>query len=205
MASKRLIGLFVLGVLTIPGYGLRQASNTTPTIKATVYENWTPFNLTSEDAMTIRILNVSTGNVTFMQEPGIIVSPVGGRYPSLGPIVTLYFDLNGSVYASFSSETIDLGRWYRSKNVTIILLDKETNINGDVMKSFEAPTEIEPVHYLVVKTTSVMMNATLQIEKSSFFLKLSQRGYDPFNELHLFPCDTWGWAIVLSVQRSKRK
>jgi len=169
MGRTKLIGLFLLGMLMIPGYGLC-GSNATVTIKATINENWTQFNLTSGDVMTIRILNTSTANVTFLRGLGILVSPIGGKYPSLAPIVTLYFDLNGSVYAFFPSKTLSLGEWKRGGNVTLILTDRKITLkNGDVIKSFEAPTKIEPVHYLTVRTTSRMMNATLQVEKVSLF------------------------------------
>jgi len=174
MYRKSMIGLVLLGVLILSGYGLC-GSNVTVTMKATINENWTRFNLTSGDVMTIRILNISTANVTFIRGPGILVSPIGGKYPSLAPIVTLYFDLNGSVYAFFPSKTLSLGEWKKDGNVTLILTDRKITLkNGNIVKSFEAPTEIEPVHYLTVRTTSRMMNATLQIEKFSLFNKKPQ-------------------------------
>ncbi|WP_297435381.1 hypothetical protein [Thermococcus sp.] len=175
MDRKKLIGLFLLGVLMISRYGLC-GDNVNITIKATINENWTQFNLTSGDAMTIRILNISTANVTFIRGPGILVSPIGGKYPSLAPIVTLYFDLNGSVYAFFPSKTLSLGEWKKGGNVTLFLTDRKITLkNGNIIKSFEAPTEIEPVHYLTGRTTSRMMNATLQIEKFSLFNKKPQK------------------------------
>jgi len=161
-------------MLTMSSYGLCE-KNINVTVKATINENWTQFNVTSGDVMVIRILNISTANVTFIRGPGIIVSPIGGKYPSLAPIVTLYFDLNGSVYAFFPSKTLSLGEWKNGGNVTLFLTDRKITLkNGDVIKSFEAPTEIEPAHYLMVRTTSRMMNATLQIEKFSLFDKKPQ-------------------------------
>ncbi len=174
MNGKRMMGLLLLGILMMSGYGLCENS-TNVTIKATINENWTQFNLTSGDVMIIKILNVSAANVTFIRGPGILVSPIGGKYPSLAPIVTLYFDLNGSVYAFFPSKTFSLGEWKKGGNVTIILADRKIMLkNGNIIKSFEAPTKIEPVHYLTVRTTSRMMNATLQIEKFSLFNKKPQ-------------------------------
>jgi len=162
-------------MLTMSSYGLCRG-NTNVTIKATINENWTQFNLTSGDVMTIKILNVSTANVTFIRGPGILVSPIGGKYPSLAPIVTIYFDLNGSVYAFFPSKTLSLGEWKTSGNLTLILTDRKITLkNGNIIKSFEAPTEIEPVHYLIARTTSRMMNATLQVEKFSLFNKKPQK------------------------------
>ncbi|WP_457741996.1 hypothetical protein [Thermococcus sp.] len=175
MNGKKLIGLFLLGVIMISGYGLC-GDNFNVTIKATINENWTRFNLTQGDVMIIKILNVSTANVTFIRGPGILVSPIGGKYPSLAPIVTLYFDLNGSVYAFFPSKTLSLGEWKKGGNVTLLLADRRIMLkNGNIIKSFEAPTKIEPVHYLAVRTTSRMMNATLQIEKFSLFSEKSQK------------------------------
>jgi len=178
MDGKSLAGLVLLLVLMTSSYGLCE-NNANVTIKATIDENWTQFNLTSGEAMVIRILNISTANVTFIKGPGIIVSPIGGNYPSLAPIVTLYFDLNGSVYAFFPSETFFLGEWERGKNITLILTDRKVTLkNGNIIRSFEAPTRIEPVHYLMVRTTSKMMNATLQVEKFSLFSKRSQETSD---------------------------
>jgi len=176
MGRKKLIGSFLLGLLLISGYGLCGGNSTIITTKATINENWTQFNLTSGDVMTIRILNISTANVTFIRGPGILVSPIGGKYPSLAPIVTLYFDLNGSVYAFFPSKTLSLGEWRKYGNLTLFLTDRKITLkNGNIIKSFETPTEIEPVHYLTVRTTSRMMNATLQIEKFSIFNKKPQK------------------------------
>ncbi len=178
MDGKSLAGLVLLLVLMTSSYGLCE-NNANVTIKATIDENWTQFNLTSGEAMVIRILNISTANVTFIKGPGIIVSPIGGNYPSLAPIVTLYFDLNGSVYAFFPSETFFLGEWGRGKNITLILTDRKVTLkNGNIIRSFEAPTRIEPVHYLMARTTSKMMNATLQVEKFSLFSKRSQETSD---------------------------
>ncbi|WP_297507963.1 hypothetical protein [Thermococcus sp.] len=172
---KELVGLILLGMLMASSYGLCIGS-TKVTIKATINENWTQFNLTPGDVMIIRILNVSTANVTFIRGPGILVSSIGGKYPSLAPIVTLYFDLNGSVYAFFPSKTFSLGEWKKGGNVTIMLADRKIMLkNGNIIKSFEAPTEIEPVHYLTVRTTSRMMNATLQIEEFNLFDKNPRR------------------------------
>jgi hypothetical protein len=171
MHRKSLIGVILLGVLLLSSYGLCE-SNVTITMKATINENWTQFNLTSGDVMTIKILNVTTANVTFIRGPGILVSPIGGKYPAMVPIVTLYFDLNGSVYAFFPSKTLNLGKWKKGENITLLLTDRKITLkNGNIVKSFEAPTEIEPVHYLTVRTTSRMMNATLRIEKFSLFNK----------------------------------
>ncbi|MDV3104695.1 hypothetical protein [Thermococcus waiotapuensis] len=120
--------------------------------------------------MVIRILNISAANVTFVKGPGIIVSPVGGEYPALAPIVTLYFDLNGSAYAFFPSETLSLGHWEKGENITLMMADRTIIIeNGNIVRSFKAPTEIKPAHYITVGTTSKMMNATLEIEKFSLF------------------------------------
>jgi hypothetical protein len=171
MDDKKIMGLILLGILVMLSYGLCE-NGTSITIKATINENWTRFNLTPGDVMVIKILNVSTANVTFIRGPGILVSPIGGKYPSLAPIVTLYFDLNGSVYAFFPSKTLSLGEWKTGGNVTLVLADRRILLkNGNMIKSFEAPTKIEPVHYLMVRTTSIMMNATLQIEKFSLFDK----------------------------------
>lgn len=64
----------------VPVYGLGEG-NFKVTLKATINENWTQFNLTSGDMMVIKVLNVSTANVTFIKGPGILVSPIGGKYP----------------------------------------------------------------------------------------------------------------------------
>ncbi len=174
MIRKKLIGLFLLGVMMVSGYGIC-GDNTSVTLLATVNENWTQFNLTPGDVMIIQVLNVSTANVTFIRGPGILVSPIGGKYPALAPIVTLYFDLNGSVYAFFPSKTLSLGDWKKGGNITLILTGRKITLkNGDILQSFEAPTEIEPVHYITVRTTSRMMNATLKIEKFSLFDKKPQ-------------------------------
>jgi len=175
MDRKSLAGLVLLLVLMTSSYELCE-NNTNVTIKAMIDENWTQFNLTSGEAMVIRILNISTANVTFIRGPGILVSPIGGDYPSLAPIVTLYFDLNGSVYAFFPSETLFLGEWERGRNITLILTDRKITLkNGNMIRSFETPTKIEPVHYLMVRTTSKMMNATLQVEKFSLFSERPQK------------------------------
>lgn len=175
MRRKSLIGLVSVVVLILHGYALC-GSSAAVTMKATINENWTQFNLTPGDAMVIKILNISTANVTFIRGPGILVSPVGGEYPALAPIVTLYFDLNGSVYAFFPSKALSLGEWKKEGNVTLILTGRKILLkNGNVAKSFEAPTKIEPAHYLTVRTTSRMMNATLEIEKFSLFSKKQRK------------------------------
>ena len=174
MDRKKVMGLLLLGILMMLGYGLCE-SITNITIRATINENWTQFNLTPGDAMIIKILNVSTANVTFIRGPEILVSLIGRKHPSPAPIVTLYFDLNGSVYAFFPSKTLSLGEWKKGGNVTLILADRTIMLeNGNMIKSFEAPTRIEPVHYLAVRTTSRMINATLQIERISLFSKKPQ-------------------------------
>ena len=159
----------MLMVLMFSGYSLCE-NNVKITTDAAIQEKWVEFNLTSGDAMVIKILNISTANVTFVKGPGIIVSPVGGEYPALAPIVTLYFDLNGSAYAFFPSKTLSLGHWEKGENITLMLTDRTIILkNGNIVKSFKAPTKIEPTHYITVGTTSRMMNATLEIEKINLF------------------------------------
>ncbi|WP_456365232.1 hypothetical protein [Thermococcus sp.] len=175
MHRKSLIGLVLAVVLILQGYALC-GSSAAVVMKATINENWTQFNLTPGDVMVIKILNISTANVTFIRGPGILVSPIGGEYPTLAPIVTLYFDLNGSVYAFFPSKALSLGEWKKEGNITLVLTDRKILLkNGNVAKSFEAPTKIEPVHYLTVRTTSRMMNATLEVEKFSLFSKKQRK------------------------------
>ncbi|WP_297523713.1 hypothetical protein [Thermococcus sp.] len=205
MHRKSLMGLVLLAVLMLHGYALC-GSSAAVVMKATINENWTQFNLTPGDVMVIKILNISTANVTFIRGPGILVSPVGGDYPTLAPIVTLYFDLNGSVYAFFPSKILSLGEWKKGGNVTLILTDRKILLkNGNVAESFEAPTKIESGHYLTVRTTSRMMNATLEIEKFSPLNKKQQKASEAIPSMSfLYFLIVLGVGAVAIVLYSKR-
>ncbi|WP_258083416.1 hypothetical protein [Thermococcus thermotolerans] len=140
-------------------------------INATVDEKWIPLNMTHGDILKIKITSIDVAeNITFVKGPGIVISPVGGRYPSLSPIVVLYFDMNGSIYAFFPGESVYLGTWKPGSDVTVLLTTRRILLyNGNVSASFEAPTEIEPVSYLTVRTSSVTLNATIAVMKTRAF------------------------------------